>query len=181
MQLNDWSLKMSNNPFEPPRADIRIDESATDKRLGWKVFFLLMLILNIFGFYSVFVGEAFQLMDILDLLVYLFVLLALFGYAFKKAFFTQGFWKVLLPISLLVDISSLFTDVSDVFQNEMGVFVDAPIFYTDLDLGGIGVITIIIMFVILVPIMLLQYLILYRYGYTDREPWNNQHEADNKR
>ena len=149
-------MKMSDNPFEPPRSDIRIDESGGDKRLGWKVFFLVMLLLNTVTSYFLFSGKEYQVKEILELFVYAFALLALFGYAFKKAFFQQVVWKVFLPISLVTDIASLFSDIEDVLTDTSGV------------------IAIISMVVIIVPILLLQYLILYRYGYTDREPWDNK-------
>lgn len=152
---------MSDNPFEPPRSDIRVDESAGDRRLGWKIFFLVMFLLNIFGYYVTFSEAEYQIQDILELFVYAFALLALFGYAFKKAFFQQVVWKAFLPISLVTDISSLFSDFDDVLS----------------DTGG--AIAIVSMLVIVVPILLLQYLILYRYGYTDREPWRNKEASKN--
>jgi len=149
---------MSSNPFEPPRSDIRIDEEDKDKRLGWKIFFGVIFLLSIFSYYFTLVAEDFLLTDILYLIVNLFMLMALFGYAFKKAFFQQGVWKVLLPIVFVTDISSTFSDLKDV-----------PL----LSEGGVAIIVLV---VIIVPISLLQYLALYRYGFTDRAPWHKKNK-----
>ena len=147
---------MSSNPFEPPRSDIRIDEEDKDKRLGWKILFWVIFLLSIFSYYFTLVAEDFLLTDILYLIVNLFMLMALFGYAFKKAFFQQGVWKVLLPIVFVTDISSTFSDLKDV-----------PL----LSEGGVAIIVLV---VIIVSISLLQYLALYRYGFTDRAPWHKK-------
>lgn len=155
-----------SNPYEPPSSDIKIDESDSDKRLGWKIFFLFMLALNIFGYYGVFLSIAtegdYSIVDIIGLFIYPFMLLALFGYAFKKSFFKQSVWKIFFPISLITDLVSIFIELSSTgFSiNEFSA------------LGDNGVIIIVlVMGIFMLPILLLEYLALYRYGFTDRAPW----------
>ncbi len=148
------------NPFEPPSSDIKINQQETDKRIGWIIFFLISLTLNIFSFYDIiqnFIKEEAKIDDFLILLVYPLVLLALYGYAFKKAYFNQLIWKILLPITLIIDIIAfiiLFTEEENSFN-----FID-------------NTLTAIIFLLILSPLIIFQYIALYRYGFTNREPWD---------
>jgi len=158
---------MSNNPFEPPRSDIRIDEEDKDKRLGWKIFFWVIFLLSIFGYYFILVADDFSpITDILYMIFDLFMLMALFGYAFKKAFFQQSVWKVLLPIVLVKDVFSTVSEVMDTsfFQSPFSIWGE-----------GMGmIIAIATVAVVVVPIAFFQYLALYRYGFTDRAPWHKK-------
>ena len=145
------------NPYKPPSSNIKIDENNTDNRIGWKMFFLLMLLLQIASVYLVFndiMKDDYDYFDILDLFIYPFILLALFGYAFKKAFFQQLVWKIFFTISLIIDALFLFFEFSTTPE------------LTD------NLIVISIAFAILTPLFLLQYLALYRYGFTKKEPWD---------
>ncbi len=145
-----------SNPYKSPESNIKTDKSDSDRRIGWKMFFLLMLILELLGFYFIYesiLDGTVKTVDIVSLFVYPFMMLALFGYAFKKVFFKQSMWKIFLPISLVVDLLGLFQ-----------VFVDDP----ELNNSIVIIITI----VVISPIILLQYFVLYRYGFTNRAPWD---------
>lgn len=145
------------NPYKPPSSNIKIDEKNADKRIGWKIFFLFMVTLQIAGVYFLFndiMKDDYNYVDILGVFIYPFGLLALFGYAFKKIFFQQFVWKIFFPISLIIDGLSLFFE-----------------FGSDPELTS-NLIAISIVFVILTPLFFLQYLVLYRYGFTKEEPWD---------
>ena len=146
-----------SNPFEPPKADIQIQENIEDNRLGWKMFFLLMLAFEIFGFYDLatrFAIGDYDIADVLGIVVYPLVLIALYGYAFKKAFFHQIVWKILFPVSLLTDAISLYLVITsgDDFANSLALVS--------------------VLVVILVPLFVFQYMALYRYGFTRIAPWD---------
>lgn len=151
-----------NNPYQSPSSDVTVDEKIEDRRLGWKIFFFIMLALHFFGL-SFMVDEyrenAFDPYDIPELLVYPVILLGFFGYAFHKIFFKQGFWRVFFPIAIGVDIFSLWND----FAMDPEVFNSTG-----------GTVGLIIMMVIIVPIFLLQYLALYRYGFSTLSPWDKK-------
>ncbi|MGB1310964.1 MAG: hypothetical protein ACPG47_07110, partial [Leucothrix sp.] len=85
--------------------------------------------------------------------VYPVTLLGLFGYAYDKAFFNNGFWKLWIFISLISDIYS----ESDIFDGVLTQEID--------------LLTIVVTLVILVPIFIFQYLGLYRYAYTPSDIW----------
>jgi hypothetical protein len=147
-----------SNLYQSPESNIKTDKSNPDRRIGWKMFFLIMLILELLGFYFIYesiLDETVKTVDIVALFVYPFMVLALFGYAFKKAFFHQLVWKIFFPISLVVDLWGLFQ-----------VFGEDP----ELNSGIVAIIVI----AVITPIILLQYLVLYRYGFTNRAPWDKR-------
>jgi magnesium-transporting ATPase (P-type) len=145
------------NPYDPPTSDIKVNEVIPDRRIGWKLFFLLMLILELFSFYTVYesyLNDNVLTSDLVGLFNYPFMLLGVFGYAFKKAFFHQYIWKIFFPISLLVDLWILFN-----------TFKESPII-SDTTM------TLLIVVIIIAPIMILEYLVLYRYAFTNKVPWD---------
>jgi hypothetical protein len=146
--------KIMSNPYESPKSNIKTNKNNPDQRLGWKIFFLFMLSLELIGYYFTYesmLDGTIQTVDIVGFFVYPLMILALFGYAFKKAFFRQIVWKIFFPISLSVDLWMLFSTLDD------------P------ELSNIASIIIVAM---IMPILLLQYFVLYLYGFTNRKPWD---------
>ncbi|MCK5896875.1 MAG: hypothetical protein KAG20_08720 [Cocleimonas sp.] len=145
------------NPYDPPTSNIEVDEPISDRRIGWKIFFLLMLAFELFGFYAVYesiLDDSVLISDLVGLFIYPIMLLGLFGYAFKYAFFHQNIWKIFFPISLLMD----FWVLLDVFQASPDI--------------NTSLLIIVMSIILIVPILILQYLVLYRYAFTDKAPWD---------
>lgn len=158
------------NPYDTPKATVRDlqPDPHHDRRLGWKIFFWISACLTLLGsFFSaetLLKGED-QLLSIAELIIYPISLLGLFGLAYKRAYFKQAFWKTLLAVLVIFDISSTFyyldtllidaTEASDIV---MGMPLE-------------NVVTLMI-FMVFIPIMLLTYYALYKYGYQSIAPWD---------
>lgn len=145
------------NPYKAPESDIETEISDPDPRLGWKMFFLFILAIDLLGFYDTYesiLDGTVKTVDLVGLFVYPLMVLALFGYAFKKAFFHPLVWKLFFPICLILDTWEIFQ-----------IFQDDPEFSRN------GII-LMLFIATLTPLLLLQYLALYRYGFTHRAPWD---------
>lgn len=147
------------NPYQSPSSDIKVEEKIKEGRLGWKIFFFIMLaleLLTVFLYLGEFQEGTFELYNIPSLIIYPFIVLGLFGYAFHKRFFKQGFWKILLPNAFVADVYTIWRD----FETDPELYSEPYIFGT--------------MMVILLPILFLQYLVLYRYGFSQLSPWDDE-------
>ena len=91
--------------------------------------------------------------DYFDLLVYVFVLLALFGFAYSKQFLTRKIWQYFFPFIIIWDIWLTYIDFE--FR----------------DFINLGITPIIIFSVVLVVIIIPQYVALYRYAYREYGLW----------
>lgn len=160
------------NPYDTPKATVRDlqPDPNSDRRLGWKILFWVSLFLTLLGsFFSaetLMKGED-QLLSIAELILYPLSLLGLFGLAYKRAYFKQTFWKSLLVVLIIFDITSTFyyldtllIDATEATNMVMGVPLE-------------NLVTLMI-FMVFIPLMLLTYYALYKYGYQAIAPWTTQ-------
>ncbi|MBV1910556.1 MAG: hypothetical protein KUG78_14740 [Kangiellaceae bacterium] len=149
------------NPYRTPIAEVRQLVGQPVSRTKWKVFFWIMLFLELTSvffsgddrtrpWYEVFGEYA----------IYSAVLLGLFGFSYNKVFFVRGFWKALIPITFLWD---LYT-IASAFLEESYGDVEVEVIYAMLAAFAL----------VALPMMIFQYMALYFYGFRSSEIWNDE-------
>lgn len=98
----------SNNPYSPPSAEL--DEAAGSRpgRIGWKIYFWVLLVLLGSGLLLIFSTAPFQPLDAVDLGATGIAFVGLFGYAFSRTILTRQFWVVWLPVQIVWDACVAF-------------------------------------------------------------------------
>lgn len=149
-----------NEPYSAPESDL-IGNAPEPQKRRWKLFFWLILVLEILSLIDMFSDEsapAYKL--ILECVVYSMVLLGLFGFAYHKRIFVALVWRLVLPLVFFYDLLMLITsdwqEVTELKAVE-GMYV------------VIGLLVI-----ILLPLMLIQYYALFRYGFKSAFIWNSE-------
>ncbi len=147
------------NPYEPPKSDVTTtNNTTTSSRFVWKVYFFIFLcaqIISIVDSSNNIISGDYELIDFTEVIIYPFVLIAFFGYSFKMKIFNQAIWKLLFPVFIICDLTSLY------------IFIT-----TDTELFQDMILFSITMLIILILLMI-QYMLLYFYSFTDRETWEN--------
>lgn len=168
-QPNSVNHLEATNPYSAPKAPVRDlqPNPNDDRRLGWKILFWISLFLTVLGTYfsleALLSGED-QLLSVMEILIYPLSLLGLFGLAYKRAFLSQRFWKSFLIILILFDISSTFYYL-DTLLIDSSEATDIIMGFPLENLVMIGIL------VAFIPLMLLTYYGLYKYGYQRIAPW----------
>ncbi len=143
-----------SNPYQTPDSDVRVEE--TISKTKWKAFFWILFTLEIVSIVLLALDPAESALKLsLEVGVYSVILLGIFGYAYNKRFITQSFWKPILPIAAVYDVYYLFFDEPWSFESPQEMLI------------SLGVIA-----AILVPLIILQYVALYRYGFKAAEIWS---------
>lgn len=143
------------NPYEPPKSDIGAGVTgvkSTASKLRWKIFFWIILFLEVLSVISEIIDPEKNLHSIIvEILVYSAILTGLFGFAFSKKIFSQKPWRYLIPIGISWDMFTL-TELSDLYAVEtQAIFV--------------------IILIIVLPISVLQYFALYKYSFKSDDIW----------
>ena len=159
----------STNPYDTPKAPVRDLEPNpnADRRLGWKILFWISLFLTILGTYfslETFIQGQDQLLSAMEMVIYPLSLLGLFGLAYKRAFLSQQFWKSFLVVLILFDVSSTFYYLDTLLIDS----TEASNIVMGFPLENLVMIGILVAFI---PLMLLTYFGLYKYGYQRIAPW----------
>jgi hypothetical protein len=127
----------------------------------WKIYFFIILALQLHSFIissqELLAGEN-LIRNTIDFVVYPWVLVAIFGYSFNKKLLTRRVWEVLFPIAISTDIIQIY-----LFFKEQNSYEGAFI--------------VLIGYAILSPLIILQYIALYRYGFSKIEPWASGHKV----
>lgn len=134
-----------NNPYTAPEADLSLGED-NRRKVGWKIFFIFMLPLEIWSQYDAFTvneyGDSIG-WRILSLLVYTNFMVGLFGLAFNKKILSAKYWLSFLPVFILFDFFDLIPWL-----------LDKPV---DLTLS-------VVILVILLPLVFFSWYSIYKYG-----------------
>lgn len=91
--------------------------------------------------------------DICEVVIYVFVIAGVFGFAYERALFTERFWRCLIPVAALWDIYLTGQGVYEAWHQEY-FFV------------GIAIVA-----VIFGPFVFFQYLALYKYAFQSPQLW----------
>lgn len=143
------------NPYKPPISDVSDGNKDTRSKKKWKLFFWIILVLEVLSITSMFIDPAEQWFDILgEVLIYSVILTGLFGFSYDKKIFTRKLWGYIIPVGIIYDIYIISTTRwEDMGTTEELYFV-------------IG-----FMIVVGLPIIIFQYLALYKYCFRSAEIW----------
>lgn len=152
-----------DNPYQPPKADLGNDIIKPKSKKGWKIFFWVMMSLQLMLMVSTFIDpieDKIPIDHFIDFVIYPITILGIFGFAYNKRLITSGFWKNWIVIAIITDIYS----ISAIFKTDIGSASSGIELY--LYVGTI--------LAILVPIMALQYYCLYSYAFKSTQIWSKQ-------
>ncbi len=143
------------NPYEVPQAELEGEILSVRKKTGWKVFFWFYLFFEMLGMIGVFFVENDGIFDIVaEFVVYTFVLVGLFAFAYSKKVATPVLWRVVMLILFIWDCY--------IFG---GAFMEGA--YTGLNIY----ITMVILISVAI-VAFFQYFALYLYAFQSKEIWN---------
>lgn len=144
-----------NTAYQPPESSFNDDNADDAPKKRWKVFFWLVLVLEIFSIISFFTDAELNIYEaVAEFIFYSFVLLGLFGFAYKKRIFNPMIWKVFIPLLLIYDIYSIATVELGPTEDE-NEFIILAIFTA----------------AIIIPLMLFQYMALIKYAFKSTSLW----------
>lgn len=143
------------NPYKTPSSEL--ENHQLDRKLRWKILFWIVFILEILSFGLLIAEDSlFSFKTICEVLVYIPVLLGLFGYAYNKAILFPAFWKILIPVGVIYDAWMIFDDFKE------SALESDPSF-------AIAVFGVVI--ILFLPMMFFQYLALYYYSQNKNNIW----------
>lgn len=143
------------NPYEVPRSALENNVLTMRKKAGWKIFFWLYFCFELLGITSMFFGEDDTVFDIVgEVVVYSFVLLGLFAFAYNKKIAAPLLWKTVLFVLVGWDCYVLIE-----------VFIDDTY-------AGVEVAVIVGLSIFVLAILFLQYFALYQYAFQSKEIWS---------
>ncbi len=138
---------------------IREGGSLTNKKSRskwWKVYFFVFLLLSLLNYIEIFqdmlTGKNI-IYGIIDFIISPFVLVGVFGYAFNRKILNRKLWKIVLPVSIICDLIGIHRMIYESLGDKIPIAV------------------LVIGFIILTPLLIFQYIALYKYAYSDIEPW----------
>jgi hypothetical protein len=135
--------------YKAPEAIIR--DTDVQAKTMWKVFAWITLLLEPLSVYLLLSMPEVAMVEVIaEVVVYGFIILGLFGFAYDKRFLSRHFWMLLIPVGGLYDIFSLGWDFDTPLEGYLT--------------GGLVAV------VWLVPTYF-QYLALYRYSARSSQIW----------
>jgi len=149
------------NLYQAPTSDL-LGEVVERPKKRWKVFFWLILVLEMLSIFGMLSEDAVDVKHlILEVLMYSFVLLGLFGFAYHKRIFVAGFWKLVLPVVMSYDAYSFATVEGLELQEVDSIMV-----------------VLVIMVILILPLLLFQYYALFRYGFKSAFIWGDRQRPE---
>ncbi|PUA29150.1 MAG: hypothetical protein B0W54_00625 [Cellvibrio sp. 79] len=144
------------NPYAAPvAAPLATTQHLPKKMLWWKILFWLLVILEGAAFIAIVWGDdALAWDDSVEIVIYVFVIAGIFGFAYQRVLFAELFWRGVIPVAALWDIFLIGKSVYEGLHQEyffVGVVIIAAVFG---------------------PVMFFQYLALYKYAFQSPHLWN---------
>jgi len=144
-----------NTAYQAPESSFNDNSVDDTPKKRWKVFFWLVFVLEIFSIISFFTDAELNIYEaVAELIFYSFVLIGLYGFAYKKRIFKAMLWRIFIPLLLVYDIYSIAT-VEFGPTEDKNEFIILAIFTA----------------VIIIPLMLFQYMALIKYAFKSTDLW----------
>lgn len=141
-----------NDPYKTPQSDLEISQPVSKTK--WKVFFWIVIILEIISIVSMINDPEETILEIIfESVVYFMIILGLFGFAYNKRIFFSKLWVSMIPVGLTYDIYSIYTLDMTFESTEEIYFVIA---FTA---------------VLIIPLVFFQYYALYKYSLKSPAIW----------
>jgi len=96
-------LERDRNPYESPRAELADPTSQPPRRIGWKVYLWVMVLL--LATVPILGVQWIQPLDLVDLGISIAGTAGLFGYAYRRHIGSRSFWRAWLPIEVVWDLA----------------------------------------------------------------------------
>ena len=94
--------------YKAPEAIIR--DTDVQAKTMWKVFAWITLLLEPLSVYLLLSMPEVAMVEVIaEVVVYGFIILGLFGFAYDKRFLSRFFWMLLIPVGGLYDIYEIFS------------------------------------------------------------------------
>ncbi|WP_027709239.1 hypothetical protein [Zooshikella ganghwensis] len=153
------------NIYKSPEAGIEKKEAEKlhfRSKTGWKVFFFIVLILEIISLLSLIFGESASLVNTLgEIVIYGLVLLGLYGFAFNKKILVRKFWFLMIFVAFFWDGYSMFYQYTELAEEQ---------FLESVPYGAYFAIAIFAFFWL--PFLIIQTIAFYKYSFRSPEIWN---------
>jgi len=147
---------MEANPYKPPNAPLDSGDPPKRRALWWKFYFWFMLVSQSIYCVAIVVApetlEA-EALDYIDAVIYVVVLLAIYGFVYSKRILNRKTWQVFFPLILLWDLWSL------VFDGDWEQWWQS------------GPVVLVVLASVIAVLMIPQYIALFRYGFRERALW----------
>jgi hypothetical protein len=145
-----------NNPYQPPESDVSNKNDIIKSKLGWKIFFWFILIIELLSVSAALFDHEENIVELAaETLLYSAILFGLFGFSYNKKFFIRKFWGYLIPTGLFWDIYTLST-----------------IGWTEIETTEELYFSVGLLIVIGLPLLILQYTALFKYSFRSPEIWS---------
>ncbi|MCP4471361.1 MAG: hypothetical protein GY815_11865 [Gammaproteobacteria bacterium] len=143
-----------DDPYKTPKSDVEVLHTASKTK--WKVFFWIILILEIISIGIMAIDPDVTAPEIIiELIVYPIIVIGIFGFAYGRRIFFRKLWISMIPIGLAFDTYTFYTMDWD-FESPEEMYS-----------------VVISILVIGIPLMFLQYFALYKYGSKSPEIWQS--------
>lgn len=144
------------NPYKGPDSNVDVEAQTTEPKTAWKVFFWILLFLESLSFISMFSdSEEEWLINILELVIYSFILIGIYGFVYNKRIFYRKLWASFIPVGIIFDLYTLTMIELTAVNTMMELYI------------VVGIIII-----ILLPISFFQYMALYKYSFKSVKIWS---------
>jgi hypothetical protein len=141
-----------NDPYRTPQSDVEVNQPVSKTK--WKVFFWIILLLEIISIVFMIIDPEESTLEVVaELIIYPIIIVGIFGFAYGRRIFSTQLWISMIPIGLSYDVYG-FLKLDWTFGST------EEMYFT------VGLVAVIIF-----PLMIIQYLALYKYSFKSPEIW----------
>ena len=143
------------SPYDTPTSDVSSNHETNNSKKLWKVFFWIILSLETVTIIGMMFDPEEDWIDVIsELIIYSLIITGLFGFSYNKKILYRKLWIFIIPVGILYDIYTLSTYEWRNISSMMELYIIA---------GSIILITL--------PILIFQYMALYKYCYKSPKIW----------
>ncbi len=144
------------NPYKGPDSNVDVEVQTTVPKTAWKVFFWILLLLETLSLISMFYdSEEELLINILELVIYSFILIGIYGFVYNKRILYRKLWAIFIPVGIIYDLYTVTTIELTTVDTMMELYI------------VFGIIIIIFL-----PMSFFQYMALYKYSFKSVNIWS---------
>ncbi len=99
---------MSTNPYTPPQADLASATESTPRSIWWKLYFALVVLLQLLTIAVVLPETSLGPIETIDLPASMISLLGMWAFAFQRQLGRARFWQIWFPVIVTWDMVILF-------------------------------------------------------------------------